>query len=151
MAFISDEDIGEFTHSRLIRANTFSSESGPVENEKIQSYSGRRINTSIEVPWIINPRPPNLEAKCLGFDERWNKINQLLLAEADEWGYYGQFRSPMGEYLEELSKRAVPNLKESERLRGSRAGVIDVCICTFPLDWCESNRTLGGHHFRKIC
>jgi hypothetical protein len=64
-------------------------------------------------------------SKTLGFEERWNKTNRMLLAEADEWGQYGIFRSPMGEYLEELSKRPIP--ESARNLRdGDGAGIIDV-------------------------
>ena len=121
---------GELTQSRLLRANTFGSNLGPVNDEKCQFYSGRRIDSFIEIPWIVRPYPMSIsqeaEIKALGFQERWNRVNKMLMAEADEWGRYGRLRSPMGEYLEEISKRGVPegarNLSNE-----SGAGIIDVC------------------------
>lgn len=106
---------------------------GPVGDEKCQYYSGRRIDSFIEVPWVVQPQSSIEDdsiltkgGQSLKLDERWKKINQMLLAEADEWGRYGRFRSPMGEYLEELSKRAAPEFTKSERIGGARAGIIDV-------------------------
>jgi hypothetical protein len=125
---ISNNDLGELTHSRILRANTLGSLQGPVGDEKYQYFSGRRIDSFIEVPWLLHPRPARDGAECLGFDERWNKVNESLLVEAEQWGHYGRFRSPMGEYLEELSKLPVPHLQENEQFGGARAGIIDVGI-----------------------
>ena len=38
------------------------------------------------------------------------------------------FRSPMGEYLEELSRIPAPDLENNERMEGARAGIIDVSL-----------------------
>ena len=125
---------GELSQSRILHANTFGSNVGPVNDEECQYYSGRRIDSFMEIPWIVRPHSKNGssllktgEVKSLGFEERWNKINQMLLAEADEWGRYGRLRSPMGEYLEELSKRGIPESARNLRNEDS-AGIIDVCV-----------------------
>ena len=69
----------------------------------------------------------------------WNQVNKTLLAEADEWGRYNEFRSPVGEYLEELSYRPAPDLEETENFGGAAAGIIDVCI---PLSTKNETRTI---------
>lgn len=51
----------------------------------------------------------------------------MLLKESEEWLKVGDYNSPMGQYLEELSKRNVPKrLKSLDGRSGSRAGFIDV-------------------------
>lgn len=66
------------------------------------------------------------EPTARGFEATWNNVNKALLKEADNWGYYGRFRSPMGEYLEELSKRAAPKFQTYDPCGGAQAGIIDV-------------------------
>jgi hypothetical protein len=87
----------------------------------------------VESPWVVVPYSPNScgqihsrEVESLHFAERWNKINLMLRIESDKWGKYGKYKSPVGEYLEEVSKRPVPDSARGLS-RGSRAGIIDVC------------------------
>src|SRR6266536_5518907 len=65
--------------------------------------------------------------KHLNFEERWNKTNHILLAESEAWLKDGKYKIPNGQYLEELSKRIVPeSLKDIDVSLGSRAGFLDV-------------------------
>jgi len=128
---------GELTHSRLFRALTIRSS---TLDEKQPSFSGRRVDTSIEVPWVILPLSQEQDRseahEHLSFEERWNKVNCFLLQEAGKWGTDGKFdtfRTPMGEYLEELAKKPVPESMKDKGMVGAKAGIIDVrnriCSC----------------------
>ncbi|PBP16059.1 SET domain protein [Diplocarpon rosae] len=64
-------------------------------------------------------------------ESRWNEINQSLLAEADEWGREGIddiFRTPVGEYLEEVAKLPFPKNAKSHDANSRNIGVMDVII-----------------------
>lgn len=123
---------GEFVSSRVFRWNTFNS--GQKSEGGHPTVSGRRIGTTLEVPWIIKPVsqevPTSFVSPTMSAAEvTWGKINQNLLVEADEWGRDGKFdmfRNPVGEYLECLSKLSIP--KKAWPLSGSspNIGVIDV-------------------------
>ncbi|KAL5321621.1 hypothetical protein ACEPPN_009581 [Leptodophora sp. 'Broadleaf-Isolate-01'] len=122
---------GEFVSSRVFRWNTFNS--GQKSEGGHPTVSGRRIGTTLEVPWIIKPVsqevPTSFVSPTMSAAEvTWGKINQNLLVEADEWGRDGKFdmfRNPVGEYLECLSKLSIP--KKAWPLSGSspNIGVID--------------------------
>jgi hypothetical protein len=123
---------GEFVSSRVIRSSTAGSYTA---EEKSQHFCGRRIDTYFEVPFVVLPATKDavfIADKPLegsSFEDRWNEINQLLLAEADEWGRTGKyemFRAPVGEYLEELSKRPIPESMKNRGTVGNKAGIIDV-------------------------
>jgi hypothetical protein len=123
---------GEFVSSKVIRYHTLGS---LTPEERSQHFCGRRIDTCLEVPFVVLPatqdgaftsdQPPEGSE----FEDRWNKVNQLLLTEADEWertGKYDIFRAPVGEYLEELSKKPVPEDLKNKGIIGNKAGIIDV-------------------------
>lgn len=103
-------------------------------DERFQHYSGRRIDTHLEAPWVILPLSHDAATKhdrieAPSFEKRWNEINQVLLVEADAWGKHGRDRSVMGEYLEELAKKSIPeSLKAPKYEEGKGAGIIDVVI-----------------------
>jgi hypothetical protein len=92
---------GELTHSRIVKQASLAPS---YDSERYQHYSGRRIGTYLEVPWVIVPSSSsaatqNGKSGCGTLESRWNEINQMLLTEAEEWGHYGRSRSVMGEYL----------------------------------------------------
>ena len=117
---------GEMTHSRVVRAAV-------KGDDKYLIFSGRRVDALLEAPWMVRPHSQSSDGYRSGmasvFEDRWNKVNQLLLVEAEEWGRYGERRSPMGEYLEELSKRPIPeSAKDLAGGAGGRVGIIDVSL-----------------------
>lgn len=125
---------GEFVYSRVFRWNTFNS--GQKAEGGHPAVSGRRVGTTVEVPFIINPMPHDVptgsasHSMCAA-EVRWAKINQKLLREADEWGRDGKFnmfRNPLGEYLEALSKTSVPKKAWHLGDSGLNIGVIDVIV-----------------------
>ena len=123
---------GEFMYSRVFRWNTFNS--GQKTEGGHPAVSGRRVGTTVEVPWIINPMSQKSSAdfashSMTAAEARWAKINQNLLREADEWGKDGKFdmfRNPLGEYLEALSKTSMPKKARPLGDGGLDIGVIDV-------------------------
>jgi len=61
--------------------------------------------------------------------DRWVQTNRLLLEEADQWGKYGETRSLMGAYLEELSNLSLPeSAKQVNGGAAHRVGIIDVVL-----------------------
>jgi hypothetical protein len=133
---------GEFAYSKVLRSRTASSYTA---EEKEKHFCGRRVDTNLEVPWVVLPATQDDASTagtprgCSSFEDRWNMVNQLLLTEADEWGRtgkYDMFRAPVGEYLEELSKKPVPESMKKQGTMGHKAGIIDV-----------SNRA----HFKVYC
>lgn len=118
---------GQLTHSRVLGYQTV--RPSGADGKQI-SFSGRRVGCSIEVPFVLLPLSEihqNSSGNGLHFQERWNRTNRLLLKEAEKWGRsgkYGMFRSPVGEYLEELSRLCVPDCIKGEK--GNHAGIIDV-------------------------
>jgi len=128
---------GQFTCSRVVRSRTALSFAA---ERMVQPFGGRRVDSNLEVPWVILPltqdetsASENLQENS-SFADRWDKVNQLLLQEADQWGRtgkYGMFRSPVGEYLAELAKRDIPETMETRGTVSSKAGIIDVSKC-FP-------------------
>lgn len=123
---------GQFTSSRVFRSHT--AEHFTAE-QKDQFFGGRRIDTHLEVPWVILPvtnddtSPSEKSHESSSFEDRWDKVNQLLLQEAHEWGRAGKykmFRSPVGEYLAELSKKPVPQNMKNGGTVGRQGGIIDV-------------------------
>jgi hypothetical protein len=117
---------GELTHSRTVAAeNSIGSQS----KARRVDFSGRRIQYKLEVPWAICQVEKNAPITDSSFGERWNEVNQMLATEADKWGRAGKaklFRSPMGEYLEAMSKLPMPEGARKWNERGGRAGIIDV-------------------------
>ncbi|PBP20129.1 SET domain protein, partial [Diplocarpon rosae] len=64
-------------------------------------------------------------------ESRWNEINQSLLSEAEEWGREGVdeiFRTPVGEYLEEVAKLPFPKNAKSPDANSRNIGVMDVSV-----------------------
>jgi hypothetical protein len=118
---------GELAQSRILKIAILYATNGKEGNEY---FSGRRVDSHLEIPWIIVPDSDESSTKgSSSFETRWNEINSLLLTEANEWGMHGNHRSVMGEYLEELSKRPAPTKAgRLENGRGGRVGVIDVVI-----------------------
>lgn len=122
---------GEFVHSKLYRAGTWR---GPEAEETHPNISGRRVNTGLEVPFVVLPTRRGEQGSELPADAshaaaRWNEINQNLLVEADQWGREGKFdmfRTPVGEYLEELSKVPMPRNARPINADGMNIGIIDV-------------------------
>jgi len=99
-----------------------------------------------QVPWVVLPTSLDLghiksdnNDKGATLQTRWNQVNALLAIEADEWGFYGSTRSPMGKYLKHLSELAFPDSGNSSGA-GSRAGIIDVIITL---------GKMGGNHAKK--
>jgi hypothetical protein len=123
---------GQLAHSRVLRQNTACSFTA---EEKEQPFAGRRIDTNLEVPWVILPMTEydtivaSSAQVSSSFEERWNNVNELLLQEAGHWGHAGKFemfRAPVGEYLEELSKRPMPESMKGKDTVACKAGIIDV-------------------------
>lgn len=113
---------GELTTSRIIKPRT-------LDANATVEFAGRRIDSNLEVPWIVLPylqvfKTNKGKAKLTTFVDRWDHISQLLLEEADKWLDYGQYRSPMGQYLFELSQMPCPGLENLEA--GAKAGFVDV-------------------------
>jgi hypothetical protein len=119
---------GEFVHSKVLRSRTATSYTA---EEKTKHFCGRRIDNNHEIPWVVLPvmqddasivsMPPEYSS----FEDRWNRVNQLLSKEADEWGRtgkYDMFRAPVGEYLEELSKKPIPESMKHQVTMGDKAG-----------------------------
>jgi len=119
---------GDFQNSRVLRMGT--------RTEDGQNFGGRRIDTYLEAPWVVLPMSEidtPLQDKPhyarSSFEDRWGKVNQLLLKEADQWGRtgkYDMFRNPVGEYLAELSKKPVPESMRNKDRTSCEAGIIDV-------------------------
>ena len=119
---------GEFTHSNIYRAQTMRSSTA---DEKQPSFSGRRIDTTLEIPWVVVPFSNTSKGQTGGtnFSARWNTINDLLSKEAAKWDIEEKTtngRTPMGTYLENLSKLPVPSSFETANMGGGGIGVIDV-------------------------
>ncbi|KAL2071320.1 hypothetical protein VTL71DRAFT_12555 [Oculimacula yallundae] len=125
---------GEFMYSKVFRWSTYNS--GQKSESGHPTVSGRRIGTSVEVPWVIKPMSQNEPSSHVSpsvstAETTWGKISQSLLAEADEWGREGKFdmfRNPVGEYLEYLSKLPIPKKASPLRAPGLNIGVMDVII-----------------------
>jgi len=117
---------GELTHSRIV---VYKDALGSRGKDRRVDFSGRRIHRLLEVPWAILHVEKNAPITDSSFEERWNEVNGMLATEADEWGRAGKtklFRSPMGEYLEAMSKLPMPEGTRKWNERGGRAGIIDV-------------------------
>jgi hypothetical protein len=117
---------GELTHSRIL---VHKDALGSHGTDGRVDFSGRRIHRDLEVPWAILQVEKNAPITDSSFEERWNEVNQMLSTEAEEWGRAGKtklFRSPMGEYLEAMSKLPMPEGARKWNERGGRAGIIDV-------------------------
>jgi hypothetical protein len=117
---------GELTHSRTVAVEKAIGSHGRTRRV---DFSGRRIHYRLEVPWAICQVEKNAPITNSSFGERWNEVNQMLATEADKWGRAGKtklFRSPMGEYLEAMSKLPMPEGARKWNERGGRAGIIDV-------------------------
>lgn len=115
---------GELSASRIIR-----NRSRP--DEMVLDYSGRRVDRYLEAPWVIvlpsrTAKGANGKTGQLTGEQRWDRINQMLREEADEWGYQGKWRDHMGDYLVELSGQSVPKILKD--VKDSRFGIIDVSI-----------------------
>jgi hypothetical protein len=122
---------GDFVHSRVLRSNTARCFTA---DQKDQAFGGRRIDTYLEIPWVILPMaqkdtPSDQAHASSSFKDRWDQVNQLLLKEADLWGRtgkYDMFRAPVGEYLAELSKKPIPESINGKERTACKAGIIDV-------------------------
>ncbi|KAH8601691.1 hypothetical protein B0O99DRAFT_198695 [Bisporella sp. PMI_857] len=127
---------GELTQCRLIRPRnnaTLIRKDGFDESQ--HQYSGRRVDTGVELPWAINPvsLPVTVGEETRGtkyasLEERWFAVNSLLSQEIELWENYGSPPSPMRSYLENLSKLSVPESKCRHDELGAKAGIIDVII-----------------------
>ncbi len=110
---------GEFTHSNIYRANTLRRSTA---DEKRPSFSGRRVASTLEVPWVILPQIQVSKEQTSA--EVWHAVNALLSIEANEWGMETnstEIRTPMGAYLASLSELEIPN-----DIKGGGIGIIDV-------------------------
>ncbi|CZR53310.1 uncharacterized protein PAC_03188 [Phialocephala subalpina] len=120
---------GEFVFSRSYRAET---QKATTAAEKSPNFSGRRVEFRKEVPFVVAPLFKSSRRRTpTDIEGQWNRINELLLAEADEWGRtgkYNMFRSPVGEYLEDLSNLAMPEDMTKMREGGRNIGIIDVVV-----------------------
>jgi hypothetical protein len=126
---------GEFNVSQVIKYSDWAAN----ERKGYVNFGGRRIETCYELPWIIatkfdDPhRSLSLIEKrptALTPVKRWNKLTEMLLMEANEWGRDERgYRCPTGEYLELLSGKAMPSELDSPLIStGCGFGVIDVVI-----------------------
>lgn len=126
---------GEFNASQIIEYSDWAAD----ERKTYFNFGGRRIEACHELPWMITTKSEhtNSSISLIGKSplaltplERWNKVAEMLLLEANEWGRDERgYRYPTGEYLEFLSRKAMPT--ELDRLpvsTGSGFGVIDVVI-----------------------
>jgi hypothetical protein len=131
---------GELTHSRIV---VYKDALGSRGKDRRVDFSGRQIHRLLEVPWAILQVEKNAPITDSSFEERWNEVNQMLATEADEWGRAGKtklFRSPMGEYLEAMSKLPMPEGARKWNERGGRAGIIDVrCQLSEPSSFQSAN------------
>ncbi|KAF8854145.1 hypothetical protein BDZ45DRAFT_728999 [Acephala macrosclerotiorum] len=120
---------GEFVSSRSYRADT---QRTSIAADKSPNFSGRRVAVRKEVPFVLSPLFKSVRRLTrTNIEKQWNKINRLLLAEADKWGRTGEydmFRSPIGEYLEDLSNLSMPEDMTKMRDGGRNIGVIDVVV-----------------------
>lgn len=123
---------GELTHSRIQYKA-----SQPVSHREHVSihFAGHRLDTYSEVPWLVAPQARTSDGlsrgnkgkdKACGLEDVWNNVNSLISSEADKWGRYGKFRTPMSEYLNSLSKIPVPIPTEGLKDANGRPGIIDV-------------------------
>jgi len=102
-------------------------------NEKEPSFSGFRVDTKSEIPWVLLPLS-HVETRSeaqISFAQRWDEVNSLMGKEAELWGMEGElklFRTPMGSYLEDLSKKAAPKGLSQKATAGGGAGIIDVSV-----------------------
>src|SRR5450432_1449131 len=105
---------GELASSRVVKFNPSLTQGC---NQRL-SFSGRRSEARREIPWMISTQIPNIgghvngggeKGTAMSASQRWDKLSELLLTEADEWGgLESGSRSPVGNYLELLSKQAMP-------------------------------------------
>src|SRR3954468_8857058 len=80
---------GELAQSRIVKHSCLH---GPTDIDKFQIYSGRRVDTHLEVPWVIaidGCEESTEVTSPSSFEARWDQINQLLAVEANEWGKHG--------------------------------------------------------------
>ena len=126
---------GEFNASQVIKYSAWAANG----RKGYVNFGGRRIETCYELPWMITTKfdDPHsslslIERRPIALTpvKRWNKLTEMLLMEANEWGRDGLgYRCPTGEYLELLSGKAMPSELDSPSVStGSGFGVIDVVI-----------------------
>lgn len=130
-----DVSVNIFYNGEFVSSSVYSHQRVFGQATRKKQFCGRRIDTLSEAPWILLPK---IQEGILGlggvaqgssFEGNWNRVNQLLLEEADEWGRtgkYNMFRAPVGEYLEEISKKSVPESMRNQGTKGAAAGIIDV-------------------------
>jgi hypothetical protein len=153
---------GHLNTSRIINYSAWTAD----REQNTLHFSGRRIGTSHELPWMLTTelKSANNSKPSSGIDsvaraplERWNELKKMLLVEADEWGRdENGGRCPTGEYLELLSKKAMPSdLEKAPVNTGCKFGIVDVVI-TFgrlsrhdkPEPIRSPHRYLPERHFR---
>jgi hypothetical protein len=144
---------GEFNASQVIKYNTWAAN----ESKSYMNFGGRRIETCHELPWMITTKSEDVHSSLGLIDlsptnltpvERWNKLTEMLLSEANEWGRdeRGQ-RYPTGEYLELLSRKAMPSeLNSSLVSTGSAFGVIDIVITLGRVIHLDTAREISSPH-----
>jgi hypothetical protein len=126
---------GEFNTSQVIEYSAWATH----ENKNCFDFGGRRVGTAHELPWVITTRSKDAYSTkgqiskiimTLTPLERWNKLTEMLILEANEWGRDERgYRCPTGKYLESLSRKAIPSELDGSLVSiGSGFGVIDVVI-----------------------
>ncbi|RDW62624.1 hypothetical protein BP5796_10926 [Coleophoma crateriformis] len=123
---------GQLSASRILKAHCHPS-------ERDQQYSGRRLQTEVELPWaiVLSQQSSSFSDDANGpltkhgqtVADRWDQINKLLAEDSSAWKKHDGCRSPMYEYLEELAKVPIPeSLKNAGGGMDSRMGLIDIAI-----------------------
>lgn len=126
---------GEFSASQVIKYSAWAANDSKI----YVNLGGRRIGTCHELPWMISTKPENAHislspinkhAMALRPVDRWNKLTEMLLLEANEWGRDERgYRLLTGEFLELLSRKTMPSELDSPLVStGCDFGVIDVVI-----------------------
>ncbi|RDW81969.1 hypothetical protein BP6252_03081 [Coleophoma cylindrospora] len=123
---------GQLSASRILKAHCHPS-------ERDLQYSGRRLQTEVELPWaiVLSQQSSSFSGDANGplikhgqtVADRWDQINKLLAEDFNAWKKHDGCRSPMYEYLEELAKVPIPeSLKNAGGGMDSRMGLIDIAI-----------------------
>jgi len=126
---------GEFDASQVIKYSAWATHG----NKNCFYFGGRRVGTAHELPWVITTRSKDVHSTkgqisksimTLPPLERWNKLTEMLILEANEWGKDERgHRCPTGKYLESLSRKAIPSELDGPLVSiGGGFGVIDVVI-----------------------
>jgi hypothetical protein len=145
---------GEFNASKVIEYSAWAAD----ESKSYSSFSGRRIETCQELPWMITAKSEDClsstsligkSATALTPPERWNKLTEMLLLEANEWGREERgYRCPTREYLELLSTKTMP-VELNSPLVSTGSGFGRVSQLNAAKEISSPHRNLPENHFQN--